>query len=97
MRHKGRGRSLALRRLLTCLGAYQRSLRSPVKLRSLFWDLRISRQDLQRIGSLNPRDWKNSCSPAVNVKLCPQSLQVSCLSWATCVTPLLMFVLRFCY
>lgn len=78
---------------------YQRSLPPPPppKPLSAFSDFRTSRQDLQRIGSLKPRDWKNSCSPAVKTNFWPQSLQLSSLSWDILLTPLLYFYLiRFC-
>ena len=56
--------------------------------RSFFCILRASLHVLQRTGSLKPRSAKKSCSPPVNVNDCPQSLQVSSLSWATRFTPL---------
>lgn len=61
-----------------------------------FSDFRMSRHDLQRIGSLKPRDWKNSCSPAVKMNFCPQSLQFISLSCVIVLTPLNLILLHFC-
>jgi len=42
---------------------------------------RLALQNLQRLGSfLNCLSWKNNCSPAVNTKSFPQSMQVKALS-----------------
>jgi hypothetical protein len=43
--------------------------------------LRVLRQSLQRVGSfVKPFSAKNSCSPAVKMNSCPQSLHVKVLS-----------------
>jgi len=46
----------------------------------IFSALRRRRQSGQRVGGVNPFDWKNSCSPSVKVNWQLQSLQVNVVS-----------------